>query len=644
MNRIGSTLGALGARGAWPALILILMLGWAPPARADYCASGRPVILAGVNWDSGEFITAVTQEILERGFGCRTRSVTGNSVILEQGVASDDVQIFAEEWASRSDVWKDAVAKGAVRGVGHPFTEAVEAWYVPAYVIKGDPARHIEPMAPDLTSVAQLGDPKYVALFADPEHPGHGRFLNCPSGWTCEGVNTAKLRAYGLEGRYIDVRPGIGPAMDAAITSAYDQGQPILFYYWSPTRIVAKLRLIRLTEPPYTPACYADLTSTNGAHTHGCAAPPPDVVYGVSSKFAAAAPELIAVLGRMTFSMDILNANLVAMTEARHGDAKAQAIAFLKERPDIWTAWVGPAAAGKIRAGLKGGDHELAAAGGFPRAWVISIRQPVNDALKALVAGQGAAFRAASRPILALVVLINIILGAIPWWLLIGIFAALAWLGARRLGLALAVGVMMLAVGLLGLWEPMLQTLTLMLVSSLISLLIGLPLGVWVAKSAAPRAIILPTLDVMQTMPSFVYLIPALSLFGMNAVSAILATIIYCLPPMIRLTALGITQVDAEIKEAATAFGVTPLRMLLAVELPLARPSIMAGVNQTIMLALSMVVVASMIGAAGLGGQVLHGIQNLDIGEALEAGIGIVILAIVLDRITQGFGAEAKRG
>jgi len=142
---------------------------------------------------------------------------------------------------------------------------------------------------------------------------------------------------------------------------------------------------------------------------------------------------------------------------------------------------------------------------------------------------------------------------------------------------------------------------------------------------------------VMQTMPSFVYLLPALMLFGLGKVPAILATIIYCVPPMIRLTALGIEQVDGEIKEAATAFGVTPLQMLLAVELPLARPSIMAGVNQTIMLALSLVVVASMIGARGLGEQVLNGIQTLDVGKGLEAGIGIVILAIVLDRITQGF-------
>jgi glycine betaine/proline transport system permease protein len=185
----------------------------------------------------------------------------------------------------------------------------------------------------------------------------------------------------------------------------------------------------------------------------------------------------------------------------------------------------------------------------------------------------------------------------------------------------------------------MIQTLSLMLISSVVSLLIGLPMGIWVAKAPTSRAIILPTLDVMQTMPSFVYLIPALMLFGLGKVPAIFATVIYALPPLIRLTALGINQVDGETTEAATAFGASPWQLLIGVELPLARPSIMAGVNQTIMMALSMVVVASMIGARGLGEQVLNGIQTLDVGKGLEAGIGIVLLAIVLDRITQSFGS-----
>ncbi len=152
----------------------------------------------------------------------------------------------------------------------------------------------------------------------------------------------------------------------------------------------------------------------------------------------------------------------------------------------------------------------------------------------------------------------------------------------------------------------------------------------------------MPVLDAMQTMPGFVYLIPALMLFGLGKVPAVLATLIYCLPPVIRLTTLGLEQVDPEIREAGLAFGLDPWTMLWRVELPQARPSIMAGINQMIMLALSMVVVASMIGARGLGEQVLNGIQTNDVGQGLEAGLGIVILAFVLDRISQGFGKAGR--
>ena len=620
-------------------LALSLLLGWSLQAHADYCASGRPIVLAGLNWESGEFITAVMQEILTRGFGCRTETIPGNTITFEQALSNDDVQIVAEEWINRSEVWKKAADAGTVRAVGNTFTDPAEGWAVPEYVVKGDPARNIRPAAPDLVSVAQLADPKYVTLFRDPEQPDRGRFLNCPSGWTCEPENTSKLEAYGLLGRYVNFRPGTGPAMDADIVSAYLQGRPLLFYYWTPSTIAGRLRLIPLAEPPYTPDCWKEMIAAQGRNHRGCASPPSVIVYGVSSVFAAAAPEIVAVLAKATFPLPELNANLATMAQMQR-DAKAQALAFLQEKPEIWQPWVGADLAARINKGLQGRGPNATGAPLFPPSLVISIRRPVNDAVAAVVAKNGAAFRAASHAALGLIVLIDNTLALIPWWLLIALFMALAWLGSRRPVLTAVVGLLMLAVGMLGLWDLMLQTLTLMLIASVLALLVGLPVGILAAKSRGLRAVIFPTLDIMQTMPSFVYLIPALMLFGLGKVPAILATVIYAIPPMIRLTALGIEQVPAEITEAATAFGVTPAQMLLTVELPLARPSIMAGVNQTIMLALSMVVVASMIGARGLGEQVLNGIQSLDVGQGLEAGIGIVILAVVLDRITQGFGAR----
>jgi ABC-type proline/glycine betaine transport system permease subunit/ABC-type proline/glycine betaine transport system substrate-binding protein len=623
------------------ALSLFLLLGllvWGNSAKADYCDGGNPVSFADINWESGEFITAVTEEILERGLGCHTTGTPGNSVTLELAVANDDVNIFAEEWTGRTDIWKSSREKGVVKEIGHPFVEAVEGWFVPTYMIKGDAARHIAPAAPDLSDVAQLTDPRYVALFGDPEQPGKGRFLNCPSGWSCEGVNTAKMHAYGLDKSYVDFRPGTGPAMDASIASSYQQGQPLLFYYWSPSAILGKYDLTQLKEPPYTPACYADLTSMDGQHDKGCGAPPPNVAFGVSTRFTERAPEIMAILDKITFPLPVLNSNLADMVD-NNRDPRAQAVLFLRKNSEMWKGWVSPAIAEKIAASLSSKDEAAAPSAWmtFPQDLVVSIRHPVNDAVTALVTRHGAAFRKASTAILSVIVLLDTGLAHTPWWLLIGIFAALAWAGTRRVVVAAVVGLLTFAVGVLGLWDLMLQTLSLMLIASFVSLLIGLFTGILVAKVSTAKRVILPILDVMQTMPSFVYLLPALMLFGLGKVPAILATIIYCVPPMIRLTALGIEQVDGEIKEAATAFGVTPLQMLLAVELPLARPSIMAGVNQTIMLALSLVVVASMIGARGLGEQVLNGIQTLDVGKGLEAGIGIVILAIVLDRITQGF-------
>jgi glycine betaine/proline transport system permease protein len=171
---------------------------------------------------------------------------------------------------------------------------------------------------------------------------------------------------------------------------------------------------------------------------------------------------------------------------------------------------------------------------------------------------------------------------------------------------------------------------------------LGIPLGIWAARSHLVERLVRPVLDLMQTMPAFVYLIPAAMFFGLGRVPGVVATIVFAMPPVVRLTNLGIHQVPKELVEAGLAFGCTPWQLLFRVQLPSAKPSIMAGVNQTIMLALSMVVIASMIGAGGLGDTVLRGIQRLDVGLGFEGGLGVVILAIILDRITQSFGNHRK--
>lgn len=344
----------LNAKLKYTLLATALMLGGSAmsASAASYCADGKTVTFAGIDWESGALITEVMKEILSKGYDCKVDSIPGNSVTLEQATANNDVQIFAEEWIGRSDVWNNAAAAGQVTSVGKTFVGAAEGWFVPEYLVKGDEARGIKAAAPDLKSVSQLSDPKFVELFKDPEEPSKGRFLNCPSGWTCEGVNSAKLEAYKLTDAYVNFRPGTGTALDAAISSAYLQGEPVLFYYWSPTAVMGKFKLVQLEEPAYDEACWKELTSATGKREAGCAFPAVEVAYGVNSTFAKEAPEIIEILSKATFPLDEVNASLAYMVDQK-ADAVAAANEFLKTKGDVWGAWVSADAKAKIEAALK---------------------------------------------------------------------------------------------------------------------------------------------------------------------------------------------------------------------------------------------------------------------------------------------------
>ena len=226
-----------------------------------------------------------------------------------------------------------------------------------------------------------------------------------------------------------------------------------------------------------------------------------------------------------------------------------------------------------------------------------------------------------------------------PSYAMIALFAVIAWRTAGR-GVAVFTAVGLLLIEQMGLWTPTMETLALVTTSVLVSLLIALPLGVWASKNDMVEKVVRPVLDFMQTLPAFVYLIPAVLFFQLGEVPGVIATLIFAMPPAVRLTNLGIRQVPTEIKEAAIAFGSTPGQMLWKAELPVALPTILAGINQAIMLALSMVVITGMIGAGGLGNEVLKGITQLRIDVGFESGIAIVILAIFLDRVTQSLGKE----
>lgn len=231
---------------------------------------------------------------------------------------------------------------------------------------------------------------------------------------------------------------------------------------------------------------------------------------------------------------------------------------------------------------------------------------------------------------------------AIPWWIFIIIIFLLGWYFTNLYG-GLLFGVFIFLIGSFDLWPETMTTISIVLISVILSLVIGIPLGVVTAFSKTMSTIMRPILDAMQTMPSFVYLIPVIFFFPLGNVPAVIATIIYALPPVIRLTELGIRNVDKEVVESAQSFGSSTSQMLMKVQLPQALPTIMAGVNQTTMMALAMAVVGSMVGAQGLGERVLYAINRIDISLGFEAGISIVFLAIIIDRITGGIANRLQK-
>jgi len=240
-----------------------------------------------------------------------------------------------------------------------------------------------------------------------------------------------------------------------------------------------------------------------------------------------------------------------------------------------------------------------------------------------------------------LVILKNVLLW-LPWLVIVLLVGVLAWRVMRRWWAGPVMAGLMFLIGSFGDWEQAMLTLSVMIAAVILSLVVGIPAGIIMAKSDRVQYIVKPVLDAMQTMPSFVYLIPALMLFGIGQVTAVFATIIYAIPPITRLTNLGIRQVAPEILEAAQAFGSTPLQLLIKVQLPLAIPSIMVGVNQTTMMALGMSVTAAMVGAGDLGIEVLISIWKIEVGNGFVAGLCIVLLAIIIDRITDVLAARRE--
>jgi glycine betaine/proline transport system permease protein len=279
----------------------------------------------------------------------------------------------------------------------------------------------------------------------------------------------------------------------------------------------------------------------------------------------------------------------------------------------------------------------------FPDQWVVSIAKPVDNIEDSITKAIGTYTRSISDGATrwGLVPLRNL-LQDLPWWMVCLGAAVGAYAAARRLTLAIVSFVLIAAIGFMGQWENAMDTLSQVIIGVIFSVAIGIPLGIWAARSDRVQRIMKPILDGMQTLPQFVYLVPVIALFHVGRIPGVIAALIYALPPCIRLTDLGIRQVPHDRVEAAVSFGATDNQLLRKVQLPLAKPSIMLGVNQTIMMVLSVVIIAGLVGGEGLGYQVINGLSH-DFGTGLVAGVCILLLAIVIDRITQAMGQPAGR-
>ena len=332
-------------------------LGGAAAAQADCGGVQRPIVFAEIDWDSVQVINGIARTILELGFGCATDALPGTNIPLIQGAIRGDVDVIMEVWIDNvAEVWSPAVASGTVAELGVMFDDAVQGWYVPRYLVEGDPDRGIEPLAPDLRSVADL--PRYAELFRDPEQPDRGRFHNCIIGWQCELINTAKLHAYGLADHFSDFRPGTGVALASSMEAAYLRGEPWFGYYWAPTWVLGRFDMLQLEEPPYDDACWAHLEAmieddTLNLAERACAYPASTTLVGLGSRFQhEVSPEIRAFLSAMAMPSDLVNESLAFMQETGAGPMAA-AQSFLRERRDVWSAWLDAATADRVAGALE---------------------------------------------------------------------------------------------------------------------------------------------------------------------------------------------------------------------------------------------------------------------------------------------------
>ena len=325
-------MGVLGA--------LLLLIPFAGCAAEE--AKKETLIFADTGFDTIHIHNAIAAFILEHGYGYPSESVPASVTATQTGLIKGDIDINMELWyLSALEAYEKSMATGKVLDLGTNYADAVEAWYVPTYMIKGDPTRGIEPMAPDLKSIDDL--PKYWELFKDPEDPTKGVFYSCIPGWFCVETNQRKFEAYGLDEYYNIFLPGSDPALSASMIGAYEKGEPWFGYYWEPTWVIGTVDMTRLEEPPYDEEVWEA--------TRGCAYPEAKIIIQAHAGLQDTAPEVVELLENWE-TTSALNNKILAYMQKYDADAEEAAIYFLQEYESTWTKWVPSDVAEKVKAAL----------------------------------------------------------------------------------------------------------------------------------------------------------------------------------------------------------------------------------------------------------------------------------------------------
>ena len=597
----------------WPRVCLIL-LAWLTGAGLAFAADSanpdcRTVRMSDIGWTDVTSTTALAGVILE-DLGYRPKISVLSVPVTYASMKNRDIDVFLGNWMPTMTTDRGPFIKdGSVEVIRANLTGAKYTLAVPAYLYDAG--------LKDFADIRRFGPALGNSIYGiEPGNDGNHQVLKLIKG-DIDGLGAFRLIESSEQG------------MLAQVERAVRDKQPIVFLGWEPHPMNTRFSMRYLTGGD----------ATFGPNFGGAT-----IYTNTRAGYSRACPNVGRLLANLSFTLAEEDALMGAILD-KHQDPHAAATAWLAAHPDVARAWLAGVATYDGRPALAALKAAAPAARTGPDAWIIDHKLPLgaamNDLVEATKAHGMGFFDGVSWVIHGAVDGLTGLLKLVPPLILVAAIGALAFGLQRSIPLTVFVAAALLLIMNQGYWQAMLETLSLVLFSALTATVLGVPIGIAAAHRPWLYKAMHPVLDLMQTLPTFVYLIPTLVLFGLGVVPGLISTVIFALPAPIRLTQLGISSTPRPLIEAGQAFGATPLQLLLKIELPSALPTIVAGITQCIMLSLSMVVIAALVGAGGLGVPVVRALNTVQVGMGFEAGFAIVLLAIILDRMTKPRAARA---